>query len=81
MGSVLFGWIGVLWVSSVILGVGARIVGGIAGKWYCNLLRGDLVFGWFGCLKVTVTLLRLGSDGFWGVQMGVRHGVLGGFEG
>ena len=65
MGSVLFGWIGVLWGSSVILGVGAKIVGGIAGKWYCNLLGRDLVFGWFGCLKVTVTLLRLGCDGFW----------------
>jgi hypothetical protein len=43
VGSVLFGWIGVLWGSSVILGVGAKIVGGIAGKWYCNLL-GE----WFG---------------------------------
>jgi len=27
----------------VILGVGARIVGGIAGKWYCNLC--DVGFG------------------------------------
>lgn len=44
VGSVLFGWIGVLWVSSVILGVGARIVGGIAGKWYCNLLGSGLVW-------------------------------------
>ena len=44
MGSALFCWIGVLWVSSVILGVGARIVGGIAGKWYCNLLGWDLVW-------------------------------------
>ena len=44
MWSALFGWIGVLWVSSVILGVGARIVGGIAGKWYCNLLGWDLVW-------------------------------------
>lgn len=44
MRSVLFGWIGVLWVSSVILGVGARIVGGIAGKWYCNLLESGLVW-------------------------------------
>jgi hypothetical protein len=75
--SALFCWIGVLWVSSVILGVGAKIVGGIAGN-------GIVIFWgvvWFGCSKVTVTLLRLGSDGFGRVQMGVRHGVLGGVEG
>ena len=59
--SALFCWIGVLWVSSVILGVGARIVGGIAGKLYCNLLGWDLVW----VFESNCNFVTVGERWFW----------------